>query len=239
MARPRRRDQQHGNRRAARRDPRQGPVRKRLSRCRSACRGLGKGAQHHRRRPPDGHGLDARSADARIRLEVRRLGPRLGRNDRGPHHRMRCSILRRQLPVRLADRSPTWRTSASRSSKPRRTAASSSPNTKAPAAASISSRSKSSSSTRWATRTPTSRPMSSPISHRSNSQTPARTGQSLRHQRPSKNRFLQSLDRLLRRLEIRRHTRLFLARRLRKSQAADKILRATTRQSRPKIRHRS
>ena len=124
-------------------------------------------------------GLTLAPLDARIRLDVRRLGQHLGRNDRRPHHRMRCPIARRQLPVRLADRFPTWRISASRSSRPRPTADSSSPNTKAPAAASMSSRSKSSSSTRWATRIPTSRPTSSPISRRSSSQTPARTASSV------------------------------------------------------------
>ena len=83
-------------------DPRQGPVRQRLSRGRPLVEALNR-VPNHRRRPPDRHGLDARSADARVRLEVRRLGPCLCGNDRGPHHRMRCSVDRRQLPVRLAE----------------------------------------------------------------------------------------------------------------------------------------
>ena len=60
--------------------------------------------------------------DPPLRLERGRIRQAGRRHHRRPHHRVRRAVHRRQLPGGLADRFPTWRTSATRSSKPSRTA---------------------------------------------------------------------------------------------------------------------
>ena len=76
------------------------------------------------------------------------LGQARRRHRRRPHHRVRRAMHRRQLPGGLARRSPTWPTSAIRSSKPSRTATLSVTKHPAPAAAVDATRSRNNCCTR-------------------------------------------------------------------------------------------
>ena len=70
ISRKRRRDNEYGHGRIARRDSRQGSIGKRLSRRAAARRSFKSRRANRHRRTFDRYGLDARAFDARIRLDV-------------------------------------------------------------------------------------------------------------------------------------------------------------------------
>ena len=97
------------------------------------------------------HGADLRASDARVRLVPGRLRPAGQRRGGGPHQRMRGAGERRQLSRGMVGHPgspPKW---ASRSSRRPRTGLSPSRSTRNSVARSPCARSRSRSSTRWAT----------------------------------------------------------------------------------------
>ena len=123
-------------------------------------RSLGKRSADHCRRTTDRYGFDARAFDARIRLEIWRLGQGGDRNDCRTYYRMRRTVFGRKLSIRLAEYSRYGERRFPDCRSLSEAANSSSRNTKARADASIFPRSKNSFCTKWAIRIDISRPMS-------------------------------------------------------------------------------